>query len=152
MWGTAGSYSTLLPPTNEVCEGYVFTHVCQSFCSRGGEYLGRYPPGTKYTPRTRYTSWDQVHPLVPGTAPGIGTPLAPGTPSGPGTPPRTRYPQTRYPPGPGTPQDQVHPLGPGRRPGTRYTTRTRYPPEQCVLVQAGGTHPTGMHSCFSCIW
>ena len=24
-----------LPPANEVCEGYVFTPVCQSFCSRG---------------------------------------------------------------------------------------------------------------------
>ena len=26
----------LLPPTNEVCEGYDFTPVCQSFCSQGG--------------------------------------------------------------------------------------------------------------------
>ena len=26
----------LLPPANEVCEGYVFTPVCQSFCSQGG--------------------------------------------------------------------------------------------------------------------
>ena len=26
----------LLPPANEVCEGYVFTRVCQSFCSQGG--------------------------------------------------------------------------------------------------------------------
>ena len=25
-----------LPPANEVCEGYVFTPVCQSFCSWGG--------------------------------------------------------------------------------------------------------------------
>ena len=25
-----------LPPANEVCEGYVFTPVCQSFCSQGG--------------------------------------------------------------------------------------------------------------------
>ena len=25
-----------LPPANEVCEGYVFTCVCQSFCSQGG--------------------------------------------------------------------------------------------------------------------
>ena len=28
---------TLLPPANEVCEGYVFARVCQSFCSGGGE-------------------------------------------------------------------------------------------------------------------
>ena len=26
----------LLLPTNKVCEGYVFTPVCQSFCSQGG--------------------------------------------------------------------------------------------------------------------
>ena len=26
----------LLPPANEVCDGYVFTRVCQSFCSWGG--------------------------------------------------------------------------------------------------------------------
>ena len=26
----------LLKPANEVCEGYVFTPVCQSFCSPGG--------------------------------------------------------------------------------------------------------------------
>ena len=44
----------LLPPANEVCKGYVFTPVCQSFCSQGGvpaplhagiHSLGRYPPG-----------------------------------------------------------------------------------------------------------
>ena len=28
--------SIFLPPANEVCEGYVFTPVCQSFCSQGG--------------------------------------------------------------------------------------------------------------------
>ena len=27
---------SLLPPSNEVCEGYVFTPVCQSFRSQGG--------------------------------------------------------------------------------------------------------------------
>ena len=30
----------LLPPANEVCEGYVFTPVCQSFCSWGGMHGG----------------------------------------------------------------------------------------------------------------
>ena len=25
-----------LPPANVVCEGYVFTRVCHSFCSQGG--------------------------------------------------------------------------------------------------------------------
>ena len=26
----------LLPPANVVCDGYVFTGVCHSFCSQGG--------------------------------------------------------------------------------------------------------------------
>ena len=43
-----------LPPVNEVCEGYVFTPVCQSFCS---------PPAG--TPQVH--PW-QVHPLA-GTPP-----------------------------------------------------------------------------------
>ena len=30
----------LLPPANEVCEGYVFTPVCQSFCSGGACVAG----------------------------------------------------------------------------------------------------------------
>ena len=70
-----------LPPTNEVCEGYVFTPVCQSFCSRG-EYLGRYTPG-------------QVHPF----------PLT-GTPHW-----QKHSPLGRYPPGQVNPPLQVHPLG-----------------------------------------
>ena len=88
-------FNTYLPPANEVCEGYVFTPVCQSFCSQGG-VPGQVPP------------WDQVSPR-PGTPPGTRyTPLGTRyTPSGPDTPPRTRY----TPLGPGTPRwDQVHPL------------------------------------------
>ena len=30
------SISTYLLPANEVCKGYVFTSICQSFCSQGG--------------------------------------------------------------------------------------------------------------------
>ena len=33
-----------LRPATEVCEGYVFTHVCQSFCSLGGGGLSRPTP------------------------------------------------------------------------------------------------------------
>ena len=29
-----------LPPANVVCEGYVFTGVCHSFCSQGGGMRG----------------------------------------------------------------------------------------------------------------
>ena len=62
----------LLLPSNEVCEGYVFTPVCQSFCSQGGTWartppwagtpLGRYTPSGRY-PMGRYTPPGQVHPL-----------------------------------------------------------------------------------------
>ena len=31
-----GNSATFILPTNKVCEGYVFTPVCQSFCSQGG--------------------------------------------------------------------------------------------------------------------
>ena len=69
---------------------------------------------------TRYTPQTRYTPLRPGTSPGTGTPSQTRyNPPGPGTPPGTGTP----------PWDQVHP-----RPG-RYGLR------------AGGTHPTGMHSC-----
>ena len=67
-------------------------------------------------------------------------------PPGPGTPhPRrdqVHIPQARY-----TPRDQVHP------PGTSCTPRQVHPPPGAVHAgrygqQAGGTHPTGMHSFF----
>ena len=49
----------LIPPANEVCEGYVFTPICQSFCSQGG-VPGQVPPG-------------QVQPPMAGTPPIAGT-------------------------------------------------------------------------------
>ena len=116
-------------PTNEVCEGYVFTPVCQSFCSQG-EYLGRYPPG-RYNPHvgtppmTKYTPWAGTPP-GPGTPPGTRyTPLRPGTPCQAGTPPQQVKSQA------GTP-DQVHP------PRTRYThPGPGTPPEQCMVGDMG---------------
>ena len=52
----------------------------------------------------------------------------------------------RYPPGPGTPSGQVY------HPRTRYTPRQVHPPGAVHArrygQQAGGTHPTGMHSCY----
>ena len=53
----------LLPPANDVCEGYVFTPVCQSFCSRGGR-----------------STWAGTPRPGPGTLPGPGTPPRPGIP------------------------------------------------------------------------
>ena len=61
------------------------------------------------------------------------TPPGPGTPLGAGTPPRTRHnPWTRHPPEAGTPPGAEHAGRCGQR--------------------AGGTHPTGMLSCYSCYY
>ena len=112
----------------------------------------RYPPD-QVPPRTRYTPWDQA---PPGSRP-------PGADTS-----RDQVPQYQVPP---TPQDQVHPWDqvlPGQGtppqnqvlPGIRYSpTRPGTPP---LLPPArytsppgrygqrtGGTHPTGMQSCFS---
>ena len=99
---------------------------------------------------------------------GTGTPTDQVHPPGPGTPPRTRYPQPGTPPGPGTspqdqvhppgtrytpPPDQVHPPGPGTPSWTRYIPwdQVQHPPGAVHAgrygQQAGGMHPTGMHSC-----
>ena len=89
-----------------VCEGYVFTRVCHSFCSRGG-VPDQVPPDQVQPPRTRYTPQDQV-------------------------PPQTRYPLDQvHPPGPGPP-DQVHPLDRVHLPLTRYPP-DQVPPEQSML-------------------
>ena len=71
------------------------------------------------------------------------------------TPPRQTHPHlgrhpladTNPPPG------QTLPLGrqpPGQTPPGQTALPGRHPPAQCMLgygQQAGGTHPTGMHSC-----
>ena len=131
----------LLPPANEVCEGYVFTRVCLSTGGRESTWAGT--PGVGTPPR-------------PGTAPGPGTPTPPGTSPRPGTPPDQVHPL----PDQVHPQDQVHPLPEQvpprtRYPWTRYTppgTRLGTPPGAVYAgrygQQAGGTHPTGMHSCY----
>ena len=110
--------------------------------------LGRYPLG-RYTPRGRYTPWVGTPPgHVP---PGRYTPWQVHLP-----PPRECTPQqvphrAGIPPWAGTPPGQVHP------PLGKYTPRAGTPPgqihprEQCMLgdmSNKGGTHPTGMHSCY----
>ena len=82
-----------------------------------GEYLGR------------YTLWA-------GTPPGRYTPTLPSryTPLGRYTPPRSRY----TPPWEGTPPSRYTPPGQVHPPGAVHAGR--------YGQQAGGTHPTGMHS------
>ena len=103
-------------------QGNIFTPACQSWTVTQGGYLTRYIPQDQvhYPQDLRYyLPATSVHPQL------------------------TRYTphcDQAHPPGPGTPQlDQVHPQ-------TRY-----YPPSSVHAgrygQQAGGTHPTGMHSC-----
>ena len=51
----------LLPPANEVCEGYVFTPVCQSFCSYGG-HLPQCMLGYADPPPPGVDPWEQKSP------------------------------------------------------------------------------------------
>ena len=147
-----------LSPANKVWGKVIFYTCLSVILFTGGEYLGRYPPGPG-TPPHQVHPPDQVHPRDQVHSPG------------PGTPPGTRYTHLW----PGTPpRDQVHPTGtrytPGPdTPGTRYTPQSRYPPGAGTPrsrhtpptrhpsgtahagrygLRAGGTHPTGMHSCF----
>ena len=69
------------------CEGYVFTPVYQSFCSRGGFCLSACwltTPLWSRSPRSR-------HPPGSRHRPGAGTPLGPGTPQEKAPPGSRRY-------------------------------------------------------------
>ena len=136
--GQYASYwnAILSPHAMKLGQGYIFTGICHSVHREGSTWAG--------APQTRYTPWtsnppdqvpppdkihptDQVHPREQ-----VHPPDQVHSP-GPGTPPRTRHtsPRTRHTP---IPPDQV-------------TPGTRYPPPGRYGQQAGGTHPTGMHSC-----
>ena len=88
-----------------------------------GTPLGRYTRQGRYTPLDRYTPWA-------------------------GTPPR-------YTPLAGTSPRQVHPPPQQVHPARQVYPQAGAPPQpQCMLgcgQQAGGTHPTGMHS-FYVLW
>ena len=133
-----------LPPANEVCEGYVFTPVCHSVhrAVSASVHAGIHTP------------WEQ-------TSPQEQTPATPSADT-----PRSRHPpepQSRHPPeqtAPSrannapkekTPPEQTPP--PPRAdtpPQSRHPRRADTPP--CAVhagrygQQAGGTHPTGMHT------
>ena len=112
---------TLLPPATKLGQGYVFTGVCHSV-NRGGEVP------------------DQVHPPGQGTPPGLGAPPRHQVhPRDQVHPPRTRY----------TPRDQVHPPRPGTPPGLGTPPGTEHAGR--YGQRAGGTHPTGMQSCYHCV-
>ena len=107
-----------LPSANEVCEGYVFTRVCHSVqLGGGGGALGPDPGGR-----------------LGGLAGGVSRPIPRGVVGGPGR------------------KGGLGP-GPGGCPGpglgvvcvSQHALRQTSPPQ--TATAAGGTHPTGMHSC-----
>ena len=120
----------LLPPTNEVWGKVIFSEACvKNSLHRVGSTWGPPPP-------LRY----QAHTPEQQTPSGRHTPPPPGAPPQPGTPPDQVHPLDQV-----HPPDQVHPR-------TRYTPRPGTPPGAVHAGryghQAGGTHHTGMHSCY----
>ena len=103
-----------MPEFTNLGQGYVFTLVCQSFCSRGGlpqPPIGR-PGGWVDPPECRPPQMqtpraDLPRQTLPGCTPPVQTPQ--------GDPPPNAGPPNADPPG--------------------------------IRQQAGGTHPTGMHTC-----
>ena len=120
--------SKLLPAVNKVWGKVICLQAC--VCPQQGEYL------TRYTPQTRYTPREQSTPLGADTPPGADPPGADTPPEQ--TSPRTDTPRSRHPSGADTPEQTPLPRGdpPGAEHAGRYGQRT------------GGTHPTGMQSCY----
>ena len=124
---------TFLPPANEVWGNVIFLHLSVILFTGGGSTWAGTPPRQVHPPG-RYTPLPgQVHPLGRYNPP-AGTPWGGKLPWA-GTPPQAGTSPGRYTPG------QVHTppwtgtLPPGALHAGRYGQ------------QAGGTHPTGMHSC-----
>ena len=126
---TSGPFS---PPANEVCEGYVFTPVCHSV--QRGRCLGP-GPGGRLGGLARGVSRPRPRGEVGGS--GWGSRLTPGgvqahTQGGVGWVSR---------PTPGDVQAQA------QRGCIPTCTEADSPPPPQTATAAGGTHPTGMHSC-----
>ena len=112
----------LLPPANKVCEGYVFTCVCHSEHGGYSNMPCRYPGGGVVSQHALQVS----RPTPKEEAEGSGL--------GGGRECLQAHIQWRSP-GP-------HPRGVGIPACTEADT-----PCQQMVTAAGGTHPTGMHSC-----
>ena len=117
----------VLPKSQHNAEKHYLLHLSVSHSVHMGGVPWQVPPWAGTPPR-------QVPPMV-------------------GTPPLP--PGQVHPPGRCTPPGQVHPrAGPPRQVYPHpCPPRQVHPPQQCMLgygQQAGGTHPTGMHSCFYC--
>ena len=118
------SLSTLLPPANEVCEGYVFTPVCQSFCSRGG------------SASSGACIWEGLHPGKGVRSESRGWDLHPGG----------LHPGKGLYPGGG-----LHPrvcIQEGLNPGELGRPLLPTSDNKGYGQRAGGMHPPWMHTCY----
>ena len=136
-----------LPPANVVCEGYVFTRVCQSFCSRGGG------GGVHATHTPHYAcplpSCHTCPPPLPCTPPGHVCPSATHTPL-PCLPPRHTClpPLPCIPPGPHMPPPVMHTPCHTCPPAMHPPTTLRHAVNEravrilleCILVSSKNTH------------
>ena len=124
-----GNVNKLLPPANKVWGKVIFSVACVNNSVQRVGCLPQCMLG--YTHPPEQTSREQ-------------------TPPGSRHPPRADTPPEQMPPlGADTPQSR-HP--PGNRPPWEQTSpRSRHPPAKHAGrygQRAGGTHPTGMQSCF----
>ena len=129
----------LLPPANEVCEGYVFTRVCQSFCSGGDVMVSQHALQMISQHALQVVS---VHALQVS-----GVRVYPSMPCRfPGPHPRGKL---RGLAGRGVPRPTLGEGSPGPHlVGVCIPACTEADPH-LTTTAVGGTHPTGMHSCFS---
>ena len=120
----------LLPPANEVCEIYVFTRVCQSFCSWGDVMVSQhaFQKISQHALQVVFqhalqVSGVRVYPSMPCRFPG----------------PHQRG-KMRCLAGRGV----CRPT-----PGGCVSQHALRQTPHLTTTAVGGTHPTGMHSCFS---
>ena len=108
----------LLLPANEVCEGYVFTPVILLTGGCASVHAGIADPPSQQTPEDQNPPSPSWEQTPPGPVPKTRTEPLPGS----------RLPSLG---GPDPPQEQILPT----------------PPCAVHAGRAGGTHPTGMHTC-----
>ena len=122
----------LLPPANEVCEGYVFTRVCHSVHKGGGVVSQHALQWYHSMPCSRSPGEGGIPACLAGLWGGSPGPHPGGGVEGSGQRGVSRP----------TPRRVSRPtLG-----GSQHAQRQTLPPWTATAV--GGMHPTGMHSCF----
>ena len=157
-------------PLSEASESYVFTGICLSKCGGWGGGVATPNASGQHLPPPGHGhgTWSQ-HPPPPWMGPGHNAPpwtwdlATTPPPSSPGHGTWSQHPPSPLNMGPGhntPPPPSPMDMGPGHNtpPGKWDLVTTPSPPPMDMgpghntpptpdYMQAGGTHPTGMHSC-----